>query len=171
MAFSLVSCMIIHSAWGSSNGHSLIKTAEGWFEMAISRKNTILSLLKGLLAAVGLTLAMMAAVAALAVGLRISDGLILALNQVMKLSAIVLGALVAIGRGGQRGFFTGMALAMLYMALGYGCYVLLGGSAFVAGELLGEILIGASVGGIAGAVLSNMKPTRRARGRKLPQSA
>lgn len=139
--------------------------------MAISRKNTALSLLKGLLAAVGLTLAMMAAVAALAVGLRISDGLILALNQVMKLSAIVLGALVAIGRGGQRGFFTGMALAMLYMALGYGCYVLLGGSAFVAGELLGEILIGAAVGGIAGAVLSNMKPTRRARGRKLPQSA
>ena len=129
--------------------------------MAISRKNTVLSLLKGLLAAVGLTLAMMAAVAALAVGLRISDGLILALNQVMKLSAIVLGALVAIGRGGQRGFFTGMALAMLYMALGYAMAVGLGGSAFAVTGMLGEILVGAALGGIFGAVLANL-PTRRA---------
>lgn len=130
--------------------------------MAISRKSTALSLLKGLLAAVGLTAALMAVVAALAVWLRVSDGLIVALNQVMKLAAICLGATVAIGRGGERGFFTGMALAILYMALGYACYVLLGGCAFVAGEMLGEILIGAAVGGIIGAVLANMKPRRQA---------
>ena len=129
--------------------------------MAITRRNAALSLARGLLAAVGLTLVCMAVVAALAVWARLSDALITALNQVMKLSSILLGAFVAIGRGGQRGFFTGMALAMLYMALGYACYVLLGGSGFVAGEMLGEILIGAAVGGIAGAVLSNMSPRRR----------
>ena len=86
--------------------------------------------------------------------------LITALNQVMKLASILLGATVAIGRGGERGFFTGMALAILYMALGYACYVLLGGSGFVASEMLGEILIGAAIGAIAGAVLSNMRPAR-----------
>ena len=116
-------------------------------------------LAKGLLAAVGADAGVDGGGGGAGGVARLSDGLITALNQVMKLSAIVLGALVAIGRGGERGFFTGMALAMLYMALGYGCYVLLGGSAFVAGELLGEILIGAAVGGIAGAVLSNMKPS------------
>lgn len=133
--------------------------------MAISRKSTLLSLLKGLLAAVGLTLLLMAAVAALAVFLRVSDGLIMALNQLMKLAAILLGATVAIGRGGERGFFTGMALAILYMALGYACYAALGGSAFAATEILGEILIGAAIGAIAGAVLSNMPAQSRARAR------
>lgn len=131
--------------------------------MAVSRKNTALSLTKGLMAAVGLTVALMAVVAALAVWLRISDGLIVAFNQVMKLAAIILGATVAIGRGGERGFFTGMALAILYMVLGYACYVLLGGGAFAAGEMLGEILIGAAAGGIVGAVLSNMSVRKRIR--------
>ena len=41
----------------------------------------------------------------------------------------------------------------------------------IVAALLFRPLDGAAVGGIAGAVLSNMKPTRRARGRKLPQSA
>ena len=128
--------------------------------MAMTRRRTALALARGLAAAVGLTLALMALVAALAVWARLSDGLITALNQFMKLASILLGATVAIGRGGERGFFTGMALAMLYMALGYACYVLLGGSGFVASEMLGEILIGAAIGAIAGAVLSNMRPAR-----------
>lgn len=134
--------------------------------MAISRKNTLLSLAKGLLAAVALTLILMAGLAALAVFLRVSDGLIMALNQVMKLAAILLGATVAIGRGGERGFFTGMALAIAYMALGYACYVGLGGSAFAVTDMLGEILIGAAIGAIAGAVLSNLPARRGARARR-----
>ena len=128
--------------------------------MAMTRRRAALALARGLAAAVGLTLVLMAIVAALAVWARLSDGLITALNQFMKLASILLGATVAIGRGGERGFFTGMALAMLYMALGYACYVLLGGSGFVASEMLGEILIGAAIGAIAGAVLSNMRPAR-----------
>ena len=129
--------------------------------MAMTRRRAALALARGLGAAVGLTLILMAIIAALAVWARLSDGLITALNQVMKLASILLGATVAIGRGGERGFFTGMALAILYMALGYACYVLLGGSGFVASEMLGEILIGAAIGAIAGAVLANMKPRRR----------
>ena len=131
--------------------------------MAISRKNTLLSLSKGLLAAILLTLLMMAGIAALAVFLRVSDGLVRALNQIMKLAAILVGAAVAIGRGGERGFFTGMALAMLYMALGYTGYVALGGNAFAVQEMLGEILLGAAIGAIAGAVLANMSPPSRRR--------
>ena len=128
--------------------------------MTMTRRRAALALARGLAAAVGLTLVLMAIVAALAVWARLSDGLITALNQVMKLASILLGATVAIGRGGERGFFTGMALAILYMALGYACYVLLGGSGFVASEMLGEILIGAAIGAIAGAVLANMRPRR-----------
>lgn len=129
--------------------------------MTNSRTNTLISLGKGLLAAVGLTLLLMAAVAALAVKLRMEDQVLMSLNQGMKLLSILLGVLLAVGRGGRRGFLTGMTLAMLYMALGYGCYAALGGNGFVAGEMLGEILMGGAVGAVAGAVLSNLPARRR----------
>ena len=131
--------------------------------MGKRRGKVIGSILKGLLCAVTLTLLLMVGVAALALGVRISDGTLTALNQVMKLLSILLGVTVAVGRGGQRGFLTGMTVAMLYMTLGYGCYVALGGNAFVVAQMLGEILIGAALGATAGAVLSNLPAGRRNR--------
>ena len=133
--------------------------------MATSRMQRLIRLTKGLAASIALTLLLTAAIAAAAVFLRASDALLMALNQLMKLTCILCGCSVAIGRGGERGFFTGMLLAMLYMALGYACYVLLGGSAPIPAEMLGEILIGATIGAIAGAVLSNLPPARRGRSR------
>lgn len=130
--------------------------------MTKSRAQVLASIVKGLLCAVALTLALMVLVAALAVWLRVSDGLLTALNQVMKLASILLGTYMAVGRGGQRGFVTGMAVAILYMAVGYGGYVALGGNAFDTPEMLGEILIGAAVGAVAGAVLSNL-PAKRSK--------
>lgn len=121
------------------------------------------TIMKGLLCAVALTLLMMVGVAALALAVRISDGALTALNQVMKLLSILLGVIVAVGRGGQRGFLTGMTVAMLYMTVGYGCYVALGGNALVVTQMLGEILIGAALGATAGAVLSNLPAGRRNR--------
>lgn len=129
--------------------------------MAKTRMHTIGGLVKGLLAAVGLTIVLMVAVAAMVVFLNISDGLLTALNQLMKLTAIALGVFVAVGRGGERGFVTGMALAMLYMILGYAMVVLLGGTAFSVTGMLGEILIGAAVGGLVGAVLANLPARSR----------
>ena len=130
--------------------------------MTRSRAQILSSILKGLLCAVALTLALMALVAALTLWLRVSDGLLTALNQIMKLAAIALGVRAAVGRGGSRGFVTGMTVAILYMATGYGCYVALGGNAFDAAEMLGEILIGATVGAATGAILSNL-PQKGAR--------
>ncbi len=131
--------------------------------MAKSRIQVLMRMLKGLLAAVGLTLLLIACVTAAVVFLGVSDGLLTALNQLMKLAAILLGVRLAVGRGGERGFLTGMALAATYMILGYAGYVLLGGSAFSVADMLGEILIGAAVGAIAGAVLANLPPKGRRR--------
>jgi len=131
--------------------------------MGKRRGKVIGSILKGLLCAVTLTLLLMVGVAALALGVRISDGTLTVLNQLMKLLSILLGVSVAVGRGGQRGFLTGMTVAMLYMTIGYSCYVALGGNAFVLTQMLGEILIGAALGATAGAVLSNLPTGRRNR--------
>ena len=126
-----------------------------------TRLQTILGLTKGLLCAIALTLVGMTGIAALAVYLRASDALIRVLNQLLKCLSILLGATVAVGRGGNRGFFTGMALAIVYMALGYALAVALGGNAFAVPGMLGEILIGAALGGVIGAVLANMPKSRR----------
>jgi len=131
--------------------------------MGKRRGKVIGSILKGLLCAVTLTLLLMVGVAALALGVRISDSTLTVLNQLMKLLSILLGVSVAVGRGGQRGFLTGMTVAMLYMTIGYSCYVALGGNAFVLTQMLGEILIGAALGATAGAVLSNLPTGRRNR--------
>ena len=129
--------------------------------MKRNRWNAMLGLLKGLLSAVALTLLGMAGIAALAVYGQASDGVIRGLNQALKCLAILLGVLVAVGRGGEKGFFTGMTLAMVYMALGYGMAVCLGGNAFVVPGMLGELLVGAALGGVIGMVLANLPAKRR----------
>lgn len=129
-----------------------------------TRLQTVLGLTKGLLCAIALTLVGMAGIAALAVYLRAPDTTIRVLNQLLKCLSILLAVTVTVGRGGRRGFFTGMALAIVYMALGYALAVMLGGNAFNVPGMLGEILIGAAMGGVFGAVLSNL-PERGRRAR------
>ena len=129
--------------------------------MANKRASALLSILKGLLAAAAVTLLGMALIAALVLTARLSDGVLTLLNQLLKALAVVLGVRAAVERGGNRGFFTGMTVALAYMIAGYGLYVALGGGRFEAAQMLGEILLGAAVGGAAGAVRVNLKPKAR----------
>lgn len=128
--------------------------------MPRTRKSAALALLKGLLIAVALTLACMLLMAAALVALQMSDRLLTVLNQIVKLLAIALGTCVAVPRGGSRGLLTGVEIALVYMALGYAMYVLLGGGSFAVGNMLGEMLLGSAVGAVTGAVRANLSPRR-----------
>ena len=128
--------------------------------MPKTRRSTILALLRGLLIAVALTLACMLLMAAALVYLQMSDRLLTVLNQLVKLLAIALGVCAAVPRGGSRGLLTGVEIALLYMALGYAMYVLLGGGSFAVGNMLGEMLLGSAVGAVTGAVRANLSPRR-----------
>ena len=128
--------------------------------MPKTRKSTLLALLRGLLIAVALTLACMLIMAAALVYLQMSDRLLTVLNQLVKLLAIALGTCAAVPRGGSRGLLTGGEIALVYMALGYAMYVLLGGGSFAVGNMLGEMLLGSAVGAVTGAVRANLSPRR-----------
>lgn len=128
--------------------------------MPKTRKSTLLALLRGLLIAVALTLACMLIMAAALVYLQMSDRLLTVLNQLVKLLAIALGTCAAVPRGGSRGLLTGVEIALVYMALGYAMYVLLGGGSFAVGNMLGEMLLGSAVGAVTGAVRANLSPRR-----------
>ena len=128
--------------------------------MPRTRKSAALALLKGLLIAVALTLACMLLMAAALVALQMSDRLLTVLNQIVKLLAIAVGTCVAVPRGGSPGLLTGVEIALVYMALGYAMYVLLGGGSFAVGNMLGEMLLGSAVGAVTGAVRANLSPRR-----------
>lgn len=121
------------------------------------------SLLRGLGAAVALTVAGMLALALAVVYAHLGDEGLGALNQALKLAALFAGAWVAVGRGGKRGFATGAVVGLSYIALGYGLCAL-GGSLVVSGRMLAlEFLLGAGLGGLCGALAANVAPKRARR--------
>jgi len=125
------------------------------------RLGIIASLLKGLAAAVIATLLGMLIMAAAVVFLGMGDGLIRALNQVLKILSAALGTYIAVGRGGERGLLTGAGLGALYASAGYAAYICLGGGAFDPVELMGEMTICAAAGATAGVLCANMKKHRK----------
>ena len=136
--------------------------------MKNARLRALWALTRGLLAAVAATLAGMLLLAAAVIYLEVTDGALAALNQLLKLFSVVLGARLAVGVGGERGFVTGAAVGLLYMALGYVLYWQLGGALFSAAAMLLEMLVGLAVGAAAGAVCANLRPrARRAKAAKL----
>ena len=136
--------------------------------MKNARLRALWALTRGLLAAVAATLAGMLLLAAAVIYLDVTDGALAALNQLLKLLSVVLGARLAVGVGGERGFVTGAAVGLLYMALGYVVYWRLGGALFSAAAMLLEMLAGFAVGAAAGAVCANLRPrARRAKAAKL----
>ena len=136
--------------------------------MKSARLKALWALTRGLLAAVAATLAGMLLLAAAVIYLDVTDGALAALNQLLKLLSVVLGARLAVGVGGERGFVTGAAVGLLYMALGYVLYWQLGGALFSAAAMLLELLVGCLTGAAAGAGCAHLRPrARRAKAAKL----
>ena len=130
-----------------------------------ARAKAMLAMLRGVLAAAAATLLGMLLLAAAVIYLEVSDGALTALNQALKLLCVALGARFAVGVGGERGFFTGAAVGLLYMVIGYVLYWQLGGALFSASAMLLEMLVGGAIGAAAGAVCANLRPRARRRGK------
>lgn len=125
------------------------------------KAQTVMALVKGVAVAMLVTLSWMAVLALFVVRFGLSDSALTALNQVAKICSIFVGALLAIGRGGEKGFATGAAVGLMYMVLGYALYCLLDGALLSFGLLAGEFAMGALLGAISGAVVANLKPSSR----------
>lgn len=131
--------------------------------MSAARKSTIKRLLLGLAAAVIFTVAAIAIAAALMIAVQISDKAITVFNQFVKIAAIVVGTIVAVPKGGEKGLASGAAIALIYTIAGYICYLALGGASFSFMGMLGEMLIGVAAGAVCGAVRANLNPKRKKR--------
>ena len=118
------------------------------------------ALLRGVLAAVGMTLAAMALLTLAVWRLDMSDGMLVMINQLIKVSSVAMGTYMAVGRGGESGFLTGAAIGTVYAAAGCGLYAALGGAMGISAAL-GEWTVCAAAGAFTGAVAANLPAVRR----------
>lgn len=117
-----------------------------------------LRILKGLGAAVLVTVAGVAVFALLMQWLRPTEGVVRIVNQVLKLVSIGAGVYVCVGRGCEGGLIRGALVGLLYMAIGVGMYALLSGQGASASAYLADLGMGVAGGGIIGMILSNIAP-------------
>lgn len=129
-----------------------------------NRKAHIGAIVKGFLLAALITLLMMAVLTVVVWQADVSDGMLVLINQLLKIAAVALGTYFAVGRGGQAGFLTGAAIGTLYIALGYVLYAALGGP-FSVSSILGEWMTGAAAGSLTGAIAANL-PARSRKARR-----
>ena len=115
-----------------------------------------LRLLKGLLVAIGVTVAGVAIFALSMQWLRPAEGVVRIINQVLKLISIGAGVYAAVGRGCEGGLLKGALVGLLYMGIGVGMYALLSGQSASLSAYLADLGMGVAGGGIVGMLLSNM---------------
>ena len=120
-------------------------TASPWFR-----------LLKGLGAAVLVTVAGVAIFALIMQWVKPTEGAVRIFNQVLKLASIAAGVFVAVGRGGDGGLIRGAGVGLLYMAVGVALYAVLSGQQAPVTAYLADLGMGVAGGGIVGMILSNM---------------
>ena len=115
-----------------------------------------LRLLKGLGAALLVTVAGVAVFALMMQWLRPAEGTVRLINQVLKLASIGAGVYVAVGRGCEGGLLRGALVGLVYMAIGVGVYALLSGQGAPVSAYLADLGMGVAGGGIVGMILSNL---------------
>ena len=117
------------------------------------RQNGVwLGLLKGVLLAVAVTLALVAVFALVISLVSVPDGAVRGVNQGIKLLAIILGVRAAVARGSEGGVTRGALVGLLYMAVGVLVYALLSAQKLSATAYLADLLLGVAAGGLTGMI-------------------
>ena len=120
-------------------------TASPWFR-----------LLKGLGAALLVTVAGVAIFALIMQWVKPTENAVRIFNQALKLVSIAVGVFVAVGRGGDGGLIRGAGVGLLYMAVGVALYAVLSGQQAPLTAYLADLGMGVAGGGIVGMILSNL---------------
>lgn len=123
----------------------------------------VMKALRGVLAASAATVTGMAIFALIVIYLCPEPKTLTIMNQALKAASIILGTVVAVGVGGEKGLITGAVVGVLYILIGYALYCLTSGIGTDAAVFFAEEAAGAALGALSGTALANMKPIRRRR--------
>lgn len=123
-----------------------------------SSLSSVLGILRGVLAAVAVTVLGVVIFALIIRWMGLADTAISVLNQVLKLLAIFVGARACVGRGGTGGVVKGAVVGLLYMLLGILGYAFLSGLELTPAAYLADLGMGVAAGGLCGVIMANMQP-------------
>ncbi len=87
----------------------------------------------------------------------VSDGIIRAVNQLIKAAAVFLGVKVIVPRGDASGIRRGAMLGLVYMGLGVLVYALLTQQKISWQGYLIDVLMGLAAGGLSGMLLGSLR--------------
>ena len=115
------------------------------------------SLLKGIGVAVAVTLVAVI-IFALIIGFTdLPDGVIQAVNQLIKIGAIFFGVKAGVARGSENALRSGALIGLIYMGVGVLLYALLSGQHLSLLSYLIDVLMGVAAGGLSGMLIGNMQ--------------
>lgn len=90
----------------------------------------------------------------------LSDVAATAINQVLKVVSLALGALLGV-RGERLGWLTGAITGLLYTTICFGVFSLLAGTSLFANVTVFDFLLGLAAGVISGILAVNLRSLRR----------
>ena len=125
--------------------------------MNSKKDNLFVSILKGTIAAVSLTLILILLFAVLIRFVNIPDGWIFPVNQVIKIVSLFVGVLIAIKGNHEKGFIKGILLGITYCVLSYLIFSILQGSFAFKLTNLYDLLLTSLMGGLIGIIAVNIK--------------
>lgn len=114
-------------------------------------------LIKGSVVALIITLISILLFAVVLKFFELSDGLIMPINQLIKIISIFFGVKVMLKNCKEKGLIRGILLGVVYTLLSYLIFALLSRSFIFDLSVIFDILFGAAIGGICGVIVVNLK--------------
>lgn len=119
-----------------------------------SGKTTVF--VRGLLLSIAVTAAAVILFALILSFVDISDGVIRAVNQLIKAAAIFFGVRFIVPRGDESGIRRGALLGLLYMGIGVLVYAFLTKQRLTVWGYVIDVLMGIAAGGLSGMLLGGL---------------
>ena len=120
---------------------------------SVKKTNLLGALLRGLLAAVAVTVLGVVVSALVIKWLSPSETVISVMNQALKLAAVFAGTRAAVRSGGSGTALRGATVGLAYMAVGVVSYAFLSGLTLSPTAYLADLGMGVAAGGLFGMIL------------------
>lgn len=125
-----------------------------------TRNNFFISLLKGSLMALSISLILICVFAFLLRFCDIKTEAIKPINQVIKIVSILIGTFYGLKKSTEMGLITGLFIGLAYTLLAFVVFSILNGGFNFERSLINDIIFGGIAGAIAGVVAVNFKKKR-----------
>ena len=121
------------------------------------KNNIFLTVLKGSLVALSISLIGILIFAFILRFIPVSDALIMPVNQVIKGVSVLIGTIIALKKTKEMGLVSGLLIGLFYTIISFLTFSILDGNFTISITTLNDLLFGGIIGGICGIIAVNLK--------------